>query len=49
MVRLASGIPAAQGAYNLPINTVRSGTTGTLILLDDVSKQQLSGSAIRVN
>jgi len=43
MVRLASGIAAATRSYILQINQFRSGVSGTVILKDDTSGQQLRG------
>jgi len=49
LVRLASGIPAAQKSYSLQVNSVQSGTTGTIILKDDLTNLPVNGVAIRVN
>lgn len=48
-LRLASGIPAAQGYYNLPANSARSGSTGVLILKDDLTNKQVNGPAVQVH
>jgi hypothetical protein len=47
-LRLASGIPALQGAYNLPANSARSGSSGVLILKDDLTGKQVNGPAVQV-
>ena len=47
-LRLAYGIPALQGNYNLPASSVRSGSAGVLVLRDDLTGKQVNGPNIQV-
>jgi hypothetical protein len=48
LLRMASGIPAGQKSYSLTINNVSAGTTGVVVLKDDVTGQQLSGPTVSI-
>ena len=48
LLRMASGIPAGQKSYSLNINNIKAGTTGVVVLKDDITGQQISGPTVSV-